>query len=110
MVQRVLTITIKLGTTRRSWKLKWAKYKIEARKMSISQHWAQQMGKDQNKVQVLERFTRYANVFSEEAAKRFPPERPEDHKIGARQYNQQHHVRVLSEHPPTAQATQYSKH
>ena len=49
--------------------------------MSISQHWAQQMGKDQNKVQVPEKFTRYANIFSEEAAKRFPPERPEDHKI-----------------------------
>jgi hypothetical protein len=39
------------------------------------------MGKDQNEVQVLERFARYANVFSEEATKRFSPERPEDHKI-----------------------------
>jgi hypothetical protein len=39
------------------------------------------MGKDQNKVQVLERFTRYADIFSEEATKRFPPERPKDHKI-----------------------------
>jgi Reverse transcriptase (RNA-dependent DNA polymerase)/gag-polyprotein putative aspartyl protease len=74
-------LPIKLGTTRRSWKLKWAIHKIEARKTSISQHRAQQMGKDQNKVQVPERFTRYANIFSEEATKRFPPERPEDHKI-----------------------------
>jgi hypothetical protein len=49
--------------------------------MSISQHWVQQMGKDQNEIQVPERFARYANIFSEEATKRFPPERPEDHKI-----------------------------
>jgi hypothetical protein len=72
---------IKLGTTRKSWKLKWVQHKIEARKTSISQHWAQQMGKDQSEVQVLEKFARYADIFSEEAAKRFPPERPEDHKI-----------------------------
>ena len=77
----ILGPPIKLGTTRKSWKLKWAKHKIEARKTSISQHWAQQMGKDQKEVQVPEKFTRYANVFSEEAAKRFPPERPKDHKI-----------------------------
>ena len=49
--------------------------------MSISQHWAQQMGKDQNEVQVPERFAQYANIFSEEATKRFPPERPKDYKI-----------------------------
>jgi gag-polyprotein putative aspartyl protease len=72
---------IKLGTTGKSWKLKWARHKIEARKTSISQHWAQQMGKDQSEVRVPEKFARYAEVFSEEAAKRFPPERPEDHKI-----------------------------
>jgi hypothetical protein len=77
----MMGLPIKLGTTGRSWKLKWAKYKIKARKMSISQHWAQQMGKDQNEVQVPERFAQYANIFSEEAAKRFPPERPKDHKI-----------------------------
>ena len=39
------------------------------------------MGKDQKEVQVLEKFARYAKVFSKEAAKQFPPERPEDHKI-----------------------------
>jgi hypothetical protein len=39
------------------------------------------MGKDQSEVQVPEKFPRYAEVFSEEAAKRLPPERPEDHKI-----------------------------
>jgi hypothetical protein len=72
---------IKLGTTRKSWKLKWVQHKIEARKTSISQHWAQQMGKDQSEVQVLEKFMRYAEVFSEEAAKRFLPKRPKDHKI-----------------------------
>jgi gag-polyprotein putative aspartyl protease len=32
----ILGPPIKLGTTGKSWKLKWAKYKIEARKMSIS--------------------------------------------------------------------------
>ena len=39
------------------------------------------MGKDQSKIQVPDKFARYTEVFSEEAAKRFPPERPEDHKI-----------------------------
>jgi hypothetical protein len=77
----MMGLPIKLGTTGRSWKLKWAKHKIEVRKISISQHWAQQMEKDQNKVQVPETFARYANIFSEEAAKRFPSERPEDYKI-----------------------------
>jgi hypothetical protein len=72
---------IKLGTTRKSWKLKWAQHKIEARKASISQHWAQQMGKDQSEVQVLKKFARYSEVFSEDAAKRFPSKWPEDYKI-----------------------------
>jgi Reverse transcriptase (RNA-dependent DNA polymerase) len=74
-------LPIKLGTTGKSWKLKWVQRKIEARKTSISQHWAQQMGKDQSKIWIPDKFVKYKEVFSEEAAKRFPPERPEDHKI-----------------------------
>jgi hypothetical protein len=47
-------------------------------KTSFSQQWAQQEGKGQSKVTVLEQFQKYAKVFSEEEAKRFPPSRPED--------------------------------
>jgi hypothetical protein len=42
-------------------------------KVSISQQWAEKKGKDQTKVEVPHQFQQHKMVFSEEAAKCFPP-------------------------------------
>jgi hypothetical protein len=54
-------------------------------KASISQQWAEREGKDQTKMEVPPQFKQHVVVFSEEAAKRFPPSRPEDHVISLRE-------------------------
>jgi hypothetical protein len=54
-------------------------------KVSISQQWVEKEGKDQTKTEVSLRFKQHAVVFSEEATKRFPPSRPEDHVINLRE-------------------------
>jgi hypothetical protein len=53
-------------------------------KVSISQQWAEKEGKDQMKAEIPPQFQRHTVVFSEEAAKHFPPSRPEDHIINLR--------------------------
>jgi hypothetical protein len=52
----------------------------EILKVNMAQQWAEaaQQGKE---VQIPERYKEYEEVFSEEAAKCFPPSRPEDHAI-----------------------------
>jgi hypothetical protein len=81
----ILGPPVKLTTMGRSWKIKWANRKLQMNKVSISQQWAEKEGKDQTKVEVPHQFQRHKMVFSEEAAKRFPPSQPEDHVINLRE-------------------------
>jgi hypothetical protein len=69
----ILGPPVKLTTTGRSWKIKWAARKLQMNKVSISQQWAEKEGKDQMKVEVPCQFQRHKMVFSEEVAKCFPP-------------------------------------
>jgi hypothetical protein len=80
----ILGPPVKLTTTGRSWKIKWANRKLQTNKVSISQQCAEKEGKDQTKVEVPHQFQRHQKVFLEEAAKRFPPSWPEDHVINLR--------------------------
>jgi hypothetical protein len=50
-------------------------------KVSISQEWANKEKRHQEEVEIPDKYKRHAAVFSEEGAKRFPPERPEDMEI-----------------------------
>lgn len=72
---------VRIMTTGRSWKLIWAAGRSTAKKASISQQMAEKQGKDQQEQAIPQEYQRHIMVFSEEAAKRFPPERPEDHVI-----------------------------
>jgi hypothetical protein len=47
----------------------------------MAQQWAEAAQQGKKEVQIPERYREYEEIFSEEAAKRFPPSRPEDHAI-----------------------------
>jgi hypothetical protein len=70
---------VKLTTIGKSWKIRWANWKLQMNKVSISQQWAEKEGKDQTKAEIPPQFWKHVAVFSEEAAKHFPPSCPEDH-------------------------------
>ena len=46
-----------------------------------AQDWAIQVSQEWKEEDILEEYQRHKIVFSEEAAKRLPPRRPEDHQI-----------------------------
>jgi Reverse transcriptase (RNA-dependent DNA polymerase) len=50
-------------------------------KVSISQEWANKEKRHQEEVEIPDKYKRHTAVFSEEGAKHFPPERPEDMEI-----------------------------
>jgi hypothetical protein len=52
----ILGPPVKLTTTGRSWKIKWANRKLQMNKVSISQQWAEKEGKDQMKTEVPHQF------------------------------------------------------
>jgi hypothetical protein len=81
----ILGPPVRITTTGRSWKIKWANRKLQMNKVSISQQWAEKEGKDQTRAEIPSQFRRHTVVFSEEAAKCFPLLRPEDHVINLRE-------------------------
>ena len=50
-------------------------------KVNMAQQWAEAAQQGKKEVQIPKRYREYKEVFSEEAAKCFPPSRPEDHAI-----------------------------
>jgi gag-polyprotein putative aspartyl protease len=50
-------------------------------KVNMAQQWAEKANKDKEKVEIPPQYRDFADVFSKEGAKRFPPSRPEDHAI-----------------------------
>jgi hypothetical protein len=54
---------------------------LQINKASISQEWANQEQRHQVEVTIPDKYKEYEDVFSEEGAKRFPPEHPEDLEI-----------------------------
>jgi hypothetical protein len=47
----------------------------------MAQQWAEKVLKDRKEPEIPPQYQQFAKVFSEEAAKRFPPSCPEDHAI-----------------------------
>jgi hypothetical protein len=54
---------------------------LQINKASISQEWANREQRHQAEVEIPNKYKEYKDVFSEEGAKHFPPERPEDLEI-----------------------------
>jgi hypothetical protein len=54
---------------------------LQINKMSISQEWANWEQRHQVEVEIPDKYKEFEDVFSEEGAKRFPPEHPKDLEI-----------------------------
>jgi hypothetical protein len=54
---------------------------LQINKASISQEWANQEQRHQAEVEIPDKYKEYKDIFSEEGAKRFPPECPKDLEI-----------------------------
>jgi hypothetical protein len=50
-------------------------------KTNMAQQWAEQAQKDKKETALPDHYQEYADIFSEEKAKRFPPARANDHAI-----------------------------
>ena len=56
-------------------------WEIKVARMNFAQEWAWEANKQEQTDTLPGEYQRHSQVFSEEAAKRFPPSRPEDHAI-----------------------------
>ena len=72
--QKALAATMLIDEEEEDWEIKVAR-------TNFAQEWAQEANKQEQTEMLPREYQRHSQVFDEEAAKRFPPSRPEDHAI-----------------------------